>query len=80
MSPYLGLDLGVFVVGLVLLGFAVWRLWRQVRGLGRSVSAAARRIGDAQAQLDRIVANRSSAERHDVDSVRPVPSEGARRG
>jgi len=68
VSPYLWLDLGVFVVGLAALGLVVWRLWGQVKGLGRSVSAAGQRIGDAQAQLDRIAAKRLSSQVRDVDS------------
>lgn len=79
MSPYLGLDIGVFVIGLVVLALVAWRLWRQVRGLGRSVSAAAQRIGDAQAQLDRISRERAARPAWDVDSAL-APSEGAGRG
>lgn len=80
MSPYLGLDIGVFVVGLAVLAVVSWRLWGQVKGLGRSVNSAAGRIADAQAELDRIATKRSLPEGRDVDSKWPVPSEGARRG
>ena len=80
MSPYLGLDIGVFAVGLAVLGAVAWRLWGQVKRLGRSVNSAAGRIADAQAELDRIAAKRSRPEGRDVDSKWPVPSEGARRG
>lgn len=80
MSPYVGLDIGVFVLGLLALALLAWRLWGQVKGLGRSVSAAAGRIGDAQAQLDRAAAERGAAPSRRVSSEGLAPSEGARRG
>jgi heme exporter protein D len=51
--PFVWLDVGVAVLGLVVLaGFAL-RLFRQVRGLAREVSRATERIGASLAELER---------------------------
>ncbi len=52
---WVAVDVAVGVLGLVVLGLLGWRLWRQVRVLGRQVSAAGQRIAEATAELERTV-------------------------
>jgi hypothetical protein len=47
-------------LGLAVLGLLTLRLWRQVRQLGRDVSAASARIAAAGNQLERTAAGRRS--------------------
>jgi hypothetical protein len=51
--PWIGLDVALAVVGLAVLAAFSVRLYRQVRGFGREVSAAGERLGEALAGLDR---------------------------
>jgi hypothetical protein len=48
---WIGIDVGLAVLGLLVLGALSFRLWRQVRELGRDVSAAGARIADASDKL-----------------------------
>ncbi|WP_066887668.1 hypothetical protein [Carbonactinospora thermoautotrophica] len=56
------------VAGLAVLAVLGWRLWRDVRVLGRAVTAAADRLNTAVAQLE--AATRGQG-RHEVGSQRP---------
>jgi hypothetical protein len=51
---WVALFVPVGLLSVALLGFVTWRLWRQVRQLGRDVSAAGERISRASAELQRI--------------------------
>jgi hypothetical protein len=51
---WVALFVPVGLVSVALLGLVSWRLWRQVRQLGRDVSAASERIGRASEELQRI--------------------------
>ena len=51
---WVALFVPVGLVSVVLLGLVTWRLWRQVRQLGRDVSAAGERINRASEELQRI--------------------------
>lgn len=51
MLPWLLLYVGLAVAGLAVLAGFAWRLWRQVRQLGRDVAAASNRIAQASAAL-----------------------------
>ena len=42
------------IVTVLVLAAVGWRLWRQVRQLGREVAAASDRIGRASAELQRL--------------------------
>ncbi|HET6815733.1 MAG TPA: hypothetical protein VFH66_00695 [Mycobacteriales bacterium] len=46
------------VLSIALLGLLTLRLWRQVRQLGRDVSAAGDRINAAMSEIEQISANR----------------------
>jgi hypothetical protein len=48
---WIGIDVGLAVIGLLVLAALSFRLWRQVRQLGRDVSAAGGRIADASEKL-----------------------------
>jgi hypothetical protein len=48
---WIGIDVALAVLGLLVLGALSFRLWRQVRALGRDVSAAGARIADASDKL-----------------------------
>jgi hypothetical protein len=48
---WIGIDIGLAVLGLLVLAALTFRLWRQVRQLGRDVSAAGSRIADASEKL-----------------------------
>ncbi|MGI8698249.1 MAG: hypothetical protein ACR2J0_03775 [Mycobacteriales bacterium] len=63
------LDVALAVAGLVVLGLLAFRLWRQVRALGREVVAAGERLGAAAATLDRVTTG-------DGSSARPPQSVG----
>jgi hypothetical protein len=79
VSALVGLDIGLAVVGLAVLALFAWRLWRQVKALGRTVGTAAERVEAAQAELDAISQARDGRVLRDVHSGLPS-SEGARRG
>jgi len=51
---WVGVDIAIAVVGLLILALLTFRLWRQVRQLGRDVSAAGSRIATASEELARI--------------------------
>jgi hypothetical protein len=51
---WVALFVPVGLVSVALLGLVTWRLWRQVRQLGRDVSAASERINRASEELQRI--------------------------
>jgi hypothetical protein len=55
---WIGIDIGIAVLGLVVLGVLAFRLWRQVRQFGRDVSAAGIRIADASEHLSTVTAPR----------------------
>jgi hypothetical protein len=48
---WIGIDIGLAVLGLLVLAALTFRLWRQVRQLGRDVGAAGTRIADASEKL-----------------------------
>jgi hypothetical protein len=50
---WIGIDIGLAVLGLLVLAALTFRLWRQVRALGRDVSAAGARIADASDELSK---------------------------
>ena len=66
MSALVGLDIALAVGGLAVLAVLALRLWRQVRALGRTVSAAAARFGEAQAEMDAISRETASRRAQDV--------------
>ncbi len=51
---WVALFVPVGVVSVAVLGLVAWRLWRQVRQLGRDVSAAGERISQASEELQRV--------------------------
>jgi hypothetical protein len=51
---WIGIDVALAVLGLLVLAGLTVRLWRQVRQLGRDVSAAGARIADASEQLSTV--------------------------
>lgn len=51
---WVALFVPVGLVSVAVLGLVAWRLWRQVRQLGRDVSAASERISRASEELQRI--------------------------
>jgi hypothetical protein len=51
---WIGIDIGLAVLGLLVLAGLTFRLWRQVRQLGRDVSAAGSRIAEASDQLSSV--------------------------
>jgi len=51
---WVALFVPVGVVSVALLALVTWRLWRQVRQLGRDVSAAGERISRASEELQRV--------------------------
>jgi hypothetical protein len=51
---WIGIDIGLAVLGLLVLAALTFRLWRQVRQFGRDVSAAGARIADASADLSSV--------------------------
>jgi hypothetical protein len=51
---WIGIDIALAVLGLLVLSALTFRLWRQVRQLGRDVSAAGARIADASEQLSSV--------------------------
>ncbi len=51
---WVAVDVALAVAGLALLTVLGWRLWRQVRTLGREVHAAGERIRTAAATLDEL--------------------------
>lgn len=51
--PYIWLDIAVAVIGAAVLAAFAWRLFGQVRTLGREVASAAERIGGELAELER---------------------------
>ena len=51
---WVALFVPVGLLSVALLGLVTWRLWRQVRQLGRDVSAAGERINRASEELQRI--------------------------
>jgi hypothetical protein len=53
--PWIGIDIALAVLGLAVLAGLAWRLWRQVRQLGRDVGAAGERIASASQQLQEVV-------------------------
>jgi hypothetical protein len=48
---WIGIDVGLAVLGLLVLAALTFRLWRQVRQLARDVNAAGTRIADASEKL-----------------------------
>jgi hypothetical protein len=48
---WIGIDLGLVVIGLLVLAALAFRLWRQVRQFGRDVSAAGAKLADASEKL-----------------------------
>lgn len=52
----LWVDLGAGLIGLATLGWTGLHLWRQVRSLGRTVSAASGTIGELTSQLESLAA------------------------
>jgi hypothetical protein len=55
---WIGIDVALAVLGLFVLGGLTFRLWRQVRQLGRDVSAAGARIAEASEQLSSVAPER----------------------
>jgi hypothetical protein len=51
---WIGIDIALAVLGLLVLAGLTFRLWRQVRALGRDVSAAGARIADASEKLSSV--------------------------
>ena len=51
---WVALFVPVGLASAALLGLVTWRLWRQVRQLGRDVSAASERINRASEEFQRI--------------------------
>jgi hypothetical protein len=51
---WIGIDVALAVLGLLILAGLTFRLWRQVRQLGRDVSDAGARIAAAQANLSKL--------------------------
>ena len=66
---YAGIDIAVAVVGLAVLAAFAVRLWRQVKELGRTVSAAAERVGAAQVALEEISREARPKRQIDVHSL-----------
>jgi hypothetical protein len=52
--PWVAFYVAIAVLGLVVLALLALRLWRQVRDLGREVSAAGQRIAAVTDELARI--------------------------
>jgi hypothetical protein len=48
---WIGIDIGLAVLGLLVLAALTFRLWRQVRQLGRDVNSAGTRIAEASEKL-----------------------------
>jgi hypothetical protein len=55
---WIGIDVGLAVLGLLVLGALSFRLWRQVRQFGRDVSAAGARIATASDELSKAGSSR----------------------
>ncbi|HEX3906719.1 MAG TPA: hypothetical protein VHW92_02175 [Mycobacteriales bacterium] len=55
---WIGIDVALAVLGLLVLAGLTFRLWRQVRQLGRDVSAAGSRIAEASEQLSAVAPER----------------------
>jgi hypothetical protein len=51
---WLGVDVGLAVVGLLVLALLTLRLWRQVRGFARDVGNAGERLAAATEELSRL--------------------------
>lgn len=51
---WVGIDIALAVIGLLVLAVLAVRLWRQVRAFGRDVSSAATRLAAASEELGRI--------------------------
>jgi hypothetical protein len=51
---WVGIDVGLAVAGLAVLAGFAWRLWRQVRQLGRQVSTANDRIATVSRELSQL--------------------------
>jgi hypothetical protein len=64
-AALVGVDIGLAVLGLAVLAVIAWRLWGQVKQLGRGVANAAATLEAARADLDALprhpVGNRSDA-------------------
>jgi hypothetical protein len=60
------LYVAIAVAGLAVLAALTWRLWRQVRSLGREVSAASRRLADASAALAEVQARLPTSDRPEL--------------
>lgn len=80
MSALVGLDVAVAVVGLAVLAGFTWRLWRQVKILGRSVSGAAGRLAEAQKALARVEQRTTARPFETYTPSGPARREGARHG
>jgi len=52
--PWVLLGVSLGVAGVAVLGALTWRLWTQVRQLGRDVAAAGTRIATATDELNRM--------------------------
>lgn len=50
--PFVWLDLGAGLAGLVVLALVALKVFRQVKALGREVAAAGERIGNQLAELE----------------------------